>query len=134
MMTSYVKFASPMASDCPGSSRPFLTRSDIVTSLEQLRVADQARSKVNENSHKNVLAICFDFYSHFHRLLSFTLPKNDLLSHLNWGAHVIMEISSNVQSAPMVIEKIKILGAVLELPAKQHCQFSPFGPFSWWIG
>ena len=28
----------------------------------------------------------------------------------------------------MAIEKIKILGAVLELPAKQHCQFSPFGP------
>ena len=28
----------------------------------------------------------------------------------------------------MSIEKIKILGAVLELPAKQHCQFSPFGP------
>ena len=29
----------------------------------------------------------------------------------------------------MAIEKFKILGAVLELPAKQHCQFSPFGPF-----
>ena len=29
----------------------------------------------------------------------------------------------------MAIEKIKILGGVLELPAKQHCQFSPFGPF-----
>jgi hypothetical protein len=28
----------------------------------------------------------------------------------------------------MAVEKIKILGAVLELPAKQHCQFSPFGP------
>ena len=28
----------------------------------------------------------------------------------------------------MAIERIKILGAVLELPAKQHCQFSPFGP------
>ena len=28
----------------------------------------------------------------------------------------------------MVIKKIKILGAVLELLAKQHCQFSPFGP------
>ena len=28
----------------------------------------------------------------------------------------------------MAIEIIKILGAVLELPAKQHCQFSPFGP------
>ena len=27
----------------------------------------------------------------------------------------------------MAIEKIKILGAVLELLAKQHCQFSPFG-------
>ena len=28
----------------------------------------------------------------------------------------------------MAIEKIKILGAVLELPAKQNCQFIPFGP------
>ena len=28
----------------------------------------------------------------------------------------------------MAFEKIEILGAVLELPAKQHCQFSPFGP------
>ena len=28
----------------------------------------------------------------------------------------------------MAIEKIKILVALLELPAKQHCQFSPFGP------
>ena len=28
----------------------------------------------------------------------------------------------------MAKEKIKILGAVMELPAKQHCQFSPFGP------
>ena len=27
----------------------------------------------------------------------------------------------------MAIEKILILGAGLELPAKQHCQFSPFG-------
>ena len=30
----------------------------------------------------------------------------------------------------MAVEKIKILGAVLELPSKQHCQFSPFDPFS----
>ena len=28
----------------------------------------------------------------------------------------------------MAMEKIKILGAILELPAKQHYQFSPFGP------
>ena len=26
------------------------------------------------------------------------------------------------------LKKSKSLGAVLELPAKQHCQFSPFGP------
>ena len=31
--------------------------------------------------------------------------------------------------APMAIEKIKILGAVFELSAKLHCQFSPLGPF-----
>jgi hypothetical protein len=30
--------------------------------------------------------------------------------------------------ATIAIEKIKILRAVLELPAKLHCQF---GPFSW---
>ena len=29
----------------------------------------------------------------------------------------------------MAIERIKILGVILELPAKQHCQNSPFGPF-----
>ena len=28
----------------------------------------------------------------------------------------------------MASEKIKILGALLELPAKQHCQFGQFGP------
>jgi hypothetical protein len=28
----------------------------------------------------------------------------------------------------MAIEIIKIRGAVLELPSKQQCQFSPFGP------
>ena len=28
----------------------------------------------------------------------------------------------------MAIEKIKILGALLELPAKQHCRFGQLGP------
>ena len=28
----------------------------------------------------------------------------------------------------IAIEKIKILGAPWELPAKQHCQFGQFGP------
>jgi hypothetical protein len=27
---------------------------------------------------------------------------------------------------PGQLKKIKILGAALELPAKQHCQFGPF--------
>jgi hypothetical protein len=49
----------------------------------------------------------------------------------NAGTQWAIEISSNEYSASMAIEKIKILGAVLELPAKQHCQFSLFGPFSW---
>ena len=30
----------------------------------------------------------------------------------------------------MAIEKIKILGAVLEVPDKQTCQFNQFSPFS----
>jgi hypothetical protein len=40
-----------------------------------------------------------------------------------------MDFSYEEGLAPMAIEKIKILGVVLELPAKQHRQFSPFGPF-----
>ena len=39
-----------------------------------------------------------------------------------------MEITSIEKLAPLAIEEIQIRGAVLELPAKQHCQFSPFGP------
>jgi hypothetical protein len=38
---------------------------------------------------------------------------------------------------PWQLKKIKILGAVLELPTKHHCKFSPFGQFSHrngWIG
>jgi hypothetical protein len=40
----------------------------------------------------------------------------------------------NTYSAPRTIEKIKILGAILELPAKQHCQFGPFTKKSGQIG
>ena len=39
-----------------------------------------------------------------------------------------MGFRKNEGLSPMAIEKIKILGAVLELPDKQHCQFSQFGP------
>jgi hypothetical protein len=38
-------------------------------------------------------------------------------------------IYKNEGLAPMAVEKIKMQGAVLELPAKQHCQFSPFVEF-----
>ena len=37
-----------------------------------------------------------------------------------------MDFTEDRYSAPMAIEKIKILGALLEIPAKQHCQSSPF--------
>jgi hypothetical protein len=41
-----------------------------------------------------------------------------------------MDFSQKEGLAPMAIDKkIKILGAVLVLPAKQHCQFSLFDPF-----
>ena len=42
------------------------------------------------------------------------------------GGISINGFTKNEYSAPRTIEKIKILGAVLELPAKQHCQFGPF--------
>ena len=44
------------------------------------------------------------------------------------AASVAMDFKIEKYSAPVAIEKIKILSAVLELPAKQHCQISPFGP------
>jgi hypothetical protein len=37
-----------------------------------------------------------------------------------------MDFTQNKFSAPIAIEKIKILGAPWELLAKQHCQSSPF--------
>ena len=37
-----------------------------------------------------------------------------------------MDFTEDKYSAPMAIEKIKILGAVLELPAKQHFHFGQF--------
>ena len=43
-------------------------------------------------------------------------------------------LGSNEGLAPMTVEKIKILGAVLEVPAKQHCQFNPFCQISWQMG
>ena len=47
-----------------------------------------------------------------------TVAINELLCMKNAGAQIAMDFSENEGLAPMAIEKIKILGAVLELPAK----------------
>ena len=39
-----------------------------------------------------------------------------------------MDFNEKEDLASMEIENIKILGAILELPVKQHGQFSLFGP------
>ena len=49
-----------------------------------------------------------------------------LLSGKNVRAWVSMDFTQDKFSAPIAIEKIKILGAPWELLAKQHCQSSPF--------
>ena len=53
-----------------------------------------------------------------------TVPIDTILSVKNARAWVSMDFTLGKYSAPRTIEKIKILGAVLELPAKQHCQSS----------
>ena len=50
---------------------------------------------------------------------------NELLCLKNAGAQTSMILTSH-ELATMAIEKIKILGVVLELPARQQCQSSPF--------
>jgi hypothetical protein len=57
-----------------------------------------------------------------------TLAKTEIIYPKKVGALVAMNFTYNEYSASMAIEKMKILGAILELPAKQHCQFGQFGP------
>ena len=57
-----------------------------------------------------------------------TLPTAEILSGKNVRAWVLMDFTQDKFSAPVAIEKIKILGAVLELPSKQRCRFGPIGP------
>ena len=52
---------------------------------------------------------------------SFTLAKTKIIYPKNVWAKVAMD----KYLAPSTIEKMKILEAILELPAKQHCQSSP---------
>ena len=64
-----------------------------------------------------------------------TVPIDRILSVKNVRAWVSMDFKYNKFSAPRTIEKMKILGAVLELPAKKHCKSSPLAKsamlFSW---
>ena len=53
-----------------------------------------------------------------------TLTKTEIIYTKNVRAKVAMDFTNEKYSAPRTIEKMKILGAVLELPAKQHCQSS----------
>ena len=50
-----------------------------------------------------------------------TMAMTEMIYPKIVGASVAMNFTKNGLSAPMAIEKIKILGAVLELPAKKHC-------------
>ena len=52
-----------------------------------------------------------------------TVPIDRIISVKNARA---MNFKSDKHLATRTIEKMKILGAVLELPAKQHYQSSPF--------
>ena len=56
------------------------------------------------------------------------IAKTKIMYPKNVRAKVAIDITEDEYSAPMAIEKIKILGALLELSAKQHCQFGQFGP------
>ena len=56
----------------------------------------------------------------------YTVPIDRIISVKNAQAWVSMDFKLDKHSTPRTIEKMKILGAVLELPAKQHCQSSPF--------
>ena len=58
-----------------------------------------------------------------------TVPIDRILSVKNAQAWVSMDFTLDEYSAPRTIKKIKILGAVLEVPPKYHCQFGQYGLF-----
>ena len=51
----------------------------------------------------------------------YTAAINELLCLKNVGAQISMFFTSNEKPAPMAIKTIKILGDILELPARQQC-------------
>ena len=65
--------------------------------------------------------ICLQQRRHNSVFTAGTVAKDELLCLKNPGAQISMFFTSNEYLAPMAIKIIIILGAVLELPAKQHC-------------
>ena len=61
------------------------------------------------------------YYILRHVIRKNTLAKTKIIYPKNVRAKVAIYFTYDEYSAPMAIEKIKILGAVLELPAKKHC-------------
>ena len=57
------------------------------------------------------------------------MAKSEIIYPKNVGALAAMNFTQDKYSAPMAIEKIKILGALLELPAKQHCHLANMAKF-----
>ena len=58
----------------------------------------------------------------------YALTKTEITYPKNVRAKVAMDFTQDKYTAPHDNWKIKILGAVSELPAKQRCQFGQFGP------
>ena len=66
-------------------------------------------------------AVCLEFPINikvFGFAVCFTMAKTEIIYPKNVGASVAMNFTKNELWASMAIEKIKILGALLELPAK----------------
>ena len=91
-----------------------------------IRVFGRGGSYVNDfdlPSHQSIKNL------HAEQLAHNTLPRKILLCPINWGAYLGLngdKLNCNYNRRPWQLKKIKILGAVLELPAKQHCQFVRF--------
>ena len=65
-------------------------------------------------------------YDELHSSSIVTLAKTKIIYPKNVRTKVAMDFTYDKYLAPRIIEEMKILGAVLELPTKQHCQFIPF--------
>ena len=63
-------------------------------------------------------------YDELHSSSIVTLAKTKIIYPKNVRTKVAMDFTYDKYLAPRIIEEMKILGAVLELPTKQHCQLN----------